>query len=141
MADLVSAGAAEHAPAAYFASGADSLGALRVGEPDSCHIVARLLDDSLPRCLSSLAGRAIDDSTAGRFRAMLDSASFVLLESQCGPFASRVLTALPACHELSLDSPVFRAVLLRRLRLPLPLDAAASPSCTGTAALQSRKRP
>ena len=33
MADLVSA------PAAYFASWADSLGALRVREPDSCHVV------------------------------------------------------------------------------------------------------
>ena len=166
--------AAEHAPAAYFASWADSLVALRVHEPDSCHIVARLLDDaidapsgpSLPRCLSSLAGavhllrdtgfqppafadlplqppvlpanpdepvdttrgwqrpasRAIDDSTAGRFRAMLDPPSLALLESQCGPFASRVLTALPSCHELTLDSPVFRALLLRRLCLPLPLD-------------------
>ena len=166
--------AAGHAPAAYFASWADSLGALRVREPDSCHIIARLLDDatsgpSLPRCLSSLAGavhllrdtgfpppafadlplqppvvpanpdepvdttrgwqrpasRAIDDSTAGRFRAMLDPPSLALLESQCGPFASRILTALPSCHELTLDSPVFRALLLRRLRLPLPLDAAA----------------
>ena len=53
--------AAEHAPAAYFASWADSLSALRVRAPDSCHVVARLLDDaafapSLPRCLSSLAG-------------------------------------------------------------------------------------
>ena len=159
--------AAEHAPAAYFASWADSLVALRVREPDSCHIVARLLDDatsgpSLPRCLSSLAGavhllrdtgfqppafadlplqpparlanpdepvdtsrswqrpasRAIDDSTAGRFRAMLDPPSLALLESECGPFASRVLTASPSCHELTLDSPVFRALLLRRLRCP-----------------------
>ena len=32
-------------------------------------------------------------------------------------FASRVLTALPSCH-----SPVFRALLLRRLRLPLPFN-------------------
>ena len=71
------------------------------------------------------ASRAIDDSTAGRFRAMLDPLSLALLESQCGPFASRILTALPSCHELTLDSPVFRALLLRRLRLPLPLDAAA----------------
>ena len=56
---------------------------------------------------------------------MLDPPSLALLESQCGPFASRILTALPSCHELTLDSPVFRALLLRRLRLPLPLDAAA----------------
>ena len=157
--------AAEHAPAAYFASWADSLGALRVREPDSCHIIARLLDDATSGpslFLSSLAGavhllrdtgfpppafadlplqppvvpanpdepvdttrgwqrpasRAIDDSTA-------DPPSLALLESQCGPFASRILAALPSCHELTLDSPVFRALLLRRLRLPLPLDAAA----------------
>ena len=56
---------------------------------------------------------------------MLDPPSLALLESQCGPFASRILTALPSCHELALDSPVFRALLLRRLRLPLPVDAAA----------------
>ena len=172
--------AAEHAPAAYFASWADSLGALRVREPDSCHIIARLLDDatsgpSLPRCLSSLAGavhllrdtgfpppafadlplqppvvpanpdepvdttrgwqrpasRAIDDSTAGRFRAMLDAPSLALLESQCGPFASRILTALPSCHELTLDScfpcfvapPASLALASRRCSLSLP------PSC------------
>eukprot|EP00439_Symbiodinium_sp_Y106_P001383 s661_g1.t1 len=52
---------AAHSPAACFASWADSLGALRVREPDSCHFIVRLLDDatsapSLPRCLSSLAG-------------------------------------------------------------------------------------
>ena len=118
-------------------------------EPDSCHTVARLLDEAtsaplpeLPLQLSVVpanpdepvdttrgwqrpASRAIDESTAGRFRAMLDPPSLALLESQCGPFASRILTALPSCHELALDSPVFRALLLRRLRLPLPVDAAA----------------
>ena len=57
---------------------------------------------------------------------MLDPPSLALLESQCGPFASRILTALPSCHELTLDSPVFRTLLLRRRRLPLPLDAIPS---------------
>ena len=32
------------------------------------------------------ASCVVDDSTAGRFRAMLDLPSVALLESQCGPF-------------------------------------------------------
>ncbi|CAE6971831.1 unnamed protein product [Symbiodinium sp. CCMP2456] len=56
--------AAEHAPAAYFASRADSLGALRLREPEFCRAIAGQLDDaasapSLPRCLSSLAGAVL----------------------------------------------------------------------------------
>ena len=47
-----------------------------------------------------------------------------LLALQSGPHAARVFVARPTSPELSLDSPVFRALLLRRLRMPLPLVAA-----------------
>ena len=164
MADLVSAVRLSTRPLPTSRPGLTRFSALRVRAPDSCHVVARLLDDaafapSLPRCLSSLAGavqppafadlpphppvgpadpdepvdttrgwqrpafRAIDNSTAGRFHS-------------ADPLLRRVLTALPSCHELTLDSPVLRALLLRRLRLPFParrcspckLVAAAAPS-------------
>ena len=52
--------------------------------------------------------------------------SLALLESQSGPFASRVLTALPSSHGLTLDSPVFRALLLRRRPVDLLGDHRAA---------------
>ena len=67
----------------------------------------------------------IDDRCAAQLRESLDPASCALLESQAGPYASRVLTALPtAPEEVRLDSAAFRLTLLWRLRLALPLDTA-----------------
>ncbi|CAE7830600.1 unnamed protein product [Symbiodinium sp. CCMP2592] len=57
------------------------------------------------------ASRAVDDSIAGRFRAML---------------------------ELTFDSPVFRALLLRRLRLPLPLGRASGRAVAANGASAAR---
>ena len=45
----------------------------------------------------------------------------VLLHSQSGPFASRFLTTVPVSSALSYPCHFFRVLLLRRLRLPLPL--------------------
>ena len=50
--------------------------------------------------------------------------NLALLDSQAGPHAARVLTTRPTLPEFSLESPLFRAILLRRLRLPLPLTSA-----------------
>ena len=47
-----------------------------------------------------------------------------MLESQSGLHAARVFTALPTSPEFRLQPPALRVLLLRRLRLPLPLDAA-----------------
>ena len=53
----------------------------------------------------------------------LDPSSEALLRSQQGPFASRFLTTpVPTCPALSYPSHLFRVLLLRRLRLPLPLS-------------------
>eukprot|EP00439_Symbiodinium_sp_Y106_P073394 s147_g13.t2 len=43
--------------------------------------------------------------------------------SQAGPYAARVLNARPTSPQLTLESPLFRDLLLRRLRLPLLLTA------------------
>ena len=55
----------------------------------------------------------------------LDGASRALLLSQAGPGGSLALTALPTREEFTLQDDTFRCVLLRRLRLPLPLEARA----------------
>ena len=51
----------------------------------------------------------------------LDPASQAMLASQSGPYASRAFTTIPYSDDLSFPSHLFRILLLRRLRLPLPL--------------------
>ena len=45
------------------------------------------------------------------------------LFSQTGPCSSRVFTSVPSCPELAYSPSLFRVLLLRRLRLPLPFTA------------------
>ena len=45
-----------------------------------------------------------------------------LIRSQAGPGAGAALTALPTGNETTIPSHLFRVVLLRRLRQPLPLS-------------------
>ena len=78
----------------------------------------------LTRGWQRLAARAVDDFCHRALLRELDPSSIALLESQAGPFAARVLTARPTSPELTLDSPLFRVFILRRLRLPLPLTGA-----------------
>ena len=44
------------------------------------------------------------------------------VRSQSGPLASAPLTAFPVCRVTRIGSELFRTLLLRRLRLPLPLS-------------------
>ena len=44
-----------------------------------------------------------------------------MLPSQAGPFASRALNLLPTRDDVAIPSAQFRVLLLRHLRLPLPL--------------------
>ena len=55
--------------------------------------------------------------------ASLDSASQAMLQSQSGPYASRTFTTIPFGLDTTYPSHLFRVLLLRRLRLPLPLSA------------------
>ena len=50
-------------------------------------------------------------------------ASQALITSQSGPFASRAFTTIPYTNDFAYPSHLFRILLLRRLRLPLPLFA------------------
>ena len=50
-----------------------------------------------------------------------DPASQAMLASQSGPYASRAFTTIPYSDDLSFPSHLFRILLLRRLRVPLPL--------------------
>ena len=61
----------------------------------------------------------------------LTPASRALLLSQAGPFASRALNLMPTHDDIAIPrSAQFRVLLLRRLRLPLPL-ARRRCSCHG----------
>ena len=64
-----------------------------------------------------------DAAEFGSFLTSLDPTSRALLLSQAGPFAGRVFTAVPTALEFTVPSHLFRVLLLRRLRLPLPLCA------------------
>ena len=46
-----------------------------------------------------------------------------LVRSQSGPFAGMAFSSAPSSHLQRIDSHLFRVLLLRRLRLPLPLSA------------------
>ena len=63
-------------------------------------------------------------------RRILTPASRALLLSQAGQFASRALNVLPTRDDVAIPSAQFRVLLLRRLRLPLPL-APRRCSCHG----------
>ena len=53
----------------------------------------------------------------------LDPASEALLDSQSGPHASRAFTTIPFGPDTTYQPHIFRILLLRRLRLALPLSA------------------
>lgn len=44
-----------------------------------------------------------------------------MLDSQTGPYAGRAFTTIPYGPDTTYQSHIFRVLLLRRLRLPLPL--------------------
>ena len=67
-------------------------------------------------------------------------ASAALLDSQARPHAARVLTTRPTLPEFSLESPLFGAILSRRLRLPLPLTSARCRCCAHLARVQRSER-
>eukprot|EP00439_Symbiodinium_sp_Y106_P016545 s8034_g2.t1 len=60
----------------------------------------------------------------------IDAASPALLLSLAGPHAARAFAVLPTSAELMVPSPLFRVLLLRRLRLPLPV-APRTCACRG----------
>ena len=70
------------------------------------------------------ASRVLDDRASAEHRRAVGPAELALLDSQSGPFAARLLTVRPVGPEFALDSALFRVLLLRRLRLPLPLAPA-----------------
>ena len=67
---------------------------------------------------------AVDARVSDTLSTGLDPASQAMLCSQSGPFAARVLTLFPTSPELVLEPAIMRALLLRRLRLPLALSSA-----------------
>ena len=52
----------------------------------------------------------------------LDPPAQAMLDSQSGPFSGRAFTSIPYTPDATYPGPLFRLLLLRRLRLPLPLS-------------------
>ena len=77
-----------------------------------------------------LAATASDQRALETHLSDLDSASRALLLSQAGPHAARTLTVFPTSGEVTVPSAHFRVLLLRRLRLPLPV-APRTCACRG----------
>ena len=102
----------------HFKTACDFLSAVGF-EPPSCWHDA--LHGEEPRPL--VQGEPQLDSTRGWQRAAsqaVDARTRCLLRRPArlaGPYAARVFTARPTSPELSLEPPLFRALLLRRLRL------------------------
>ena len=67
------------------------------------------------------AARACDERALETHLPELSPASRALLLSQAGPHAARVLRVLPTWDEFAVPSSLFRILILRRLRLALPL--------------------
>ena len=67
-------------------------------------------------------------SVGGPLLSELDEALVPLLDSQSGPYAARVFCDRPTSLELQLESTLFRVLILRRLRLLLPVAAVQLPA-------------
>ena len=50
-----------------------------------------------------------------------------LLRSQSGPLSGAALSTAPTCFHMRIESHLFRLLLLRRLRLPLPVCRCGGP--------------
>ena len=69
------------------------------------------------------AAQSSHHSFRQELRNHLDPASQALLDSQSGPHASRAFTTIPFGPDTTYQPHIFRILLLRRLRLALPLSA------------------
>ena len=59
----------------------------------------------------------------------LDPASQAMLDSQTSPFGSRTFTTIPCTAKVTYPHQIFRVLMLRRLRLPLPLTERTCRCC------------
>ena len=92
-----------------------------------------------------VAARASDVRICELHLANLPPASRALLLSQAGPCASRTITVLPTRYDLTIPNALFRVLLLRRVRLPLPLATclvtAAATGCSTRSATTGPRAP
>ena len=72
-----------------------------------------------------LAARSLEIQHLSDTWSTLTPTDQAMLRSQGGPLAAVPFLALPTSRLTKLDPPVFRTLLLRRLRLPLPLTMLA----------------
>ena len=78
-----------------------------------------------PPPVQKLAARSLEIQHFSDTWSTLTPTDQAMLRSQGGPLAAAPFLALPTSRLKKLDPPVFRTLLLRRLRLPLPLTMRA----------------
>ena len=122
-----------HQPPPAFQAAIDAVRTLEQAgwQPPDWHALTQPVSHPLPNPLEEpLASRGwqhravmpIYTTCRNELLTALDPASRAMLESQTGPFASRTFTTIPSGPEFTYPPDLFRILLLRRLRLPLPLS-------------------
>ena len=112
--------------AAHWASWCDTLPVARARAPAVADRLLQALQGNIP--LPS--ARTCDERACETHLAELSPTSRALLLSQAGPHSARAFTVTHTHDGVVIPSAQFRVLLLRRLRLPLPL-AHASAVATG----------
>ena len=69
-----------------------------------------------------VAAKVVDDGRRSNCLEALDENNQAHLRSQSGPGAGAALCAIPTSKELRIEPHLFRTILLRRLRQPLPIS-------------------
>ena len=93
------------------------------GEPPPTHPTSHLEGPTFQKGWQRRATQACHTAFHNEVDHTLDPPARAMLASQSGPYASRAFTTSPYGPETSYPPHLFRVILLRRLRLPLPLTS------------------
>ena len=93
------------------------------GEPPPTHPTSHLEGPTFQKGWQRRATQACHTAFHNEVDNTLDPPARAMLASQSGPYASRAFTTIPYGPDTSYPPHLFRVILLRRLRLPLPLTS------------------
>ena len=99
------------------------VGTRQLLELDHLAVIQRILSpEQCAKAGKHDASRRVKELHREGLFTMFSDQEQALVRSQAGPGAGAALTAIPTCNETSIPSHLFRVVLLRRLRQPLPIS-------------------
>ena len=93
------------------------------GEPPPTHPTSHLEGPTFQKGWQRRATQACHTAFHNEVDNTLEPPARAMLASQSGPYASRAFTTIPYGPDTSYPPHLFRVILLRRLRLPLPLTS------------------